>query len=467
MNRKKEVHDWKEERAQERLMLIAPLLVESMDRSMRVQIRHRIARQAHCSERTIRRYEQAYRKEGFNGLKPRSRYNHRSRKLPENFDELLQEAIHLKREVPRRSVEQIIFILEGEGKAEPGKLKRSTLQRHLYDAGFGRRQMQRYMESRKTSSKRFCKPNRMMLVQADIKEGIYLPIGKNGQKKKTYLSSVLDDHSRYILHSQFYDNEGAQIVEDTFRQAILKHGRFDSVYIDNGAQYRSKQLVRALQRLDIRVRYAPPYSGKSKGKIEKFHQVTDDFLAEAKADQIKTLEELNAAWTAYLEEYYQKRPHDGIREYYESQGIPVSLLGISPEVEWHRDQRRLTFLDASVIGEAFQHREKRRVDSAGCLKFHGITYEVSTSLIGAEVEIGYDPVSRDQITVYSRNMDPIQAKPIQIGSYCDSSEPVPAALLPEEPEASRFLKVLRKKRKQTVEKKTDAISFADYGKDGE
>lgn len=104
-------------------MLIAPLLVESMDRSMRVQIRHRIARQAHCSERTIRRYEQAYRKEGFNGLKPRSRDNHRSRKLPENFDELLQEAIQLKREVPRRSVEQIIFILEGEGKSRTWEIK--------------------------------------------------------------------------------------------------------------------------------------------------------------------------------------------------------------------------------------------------------------------------------------------------------------------------------------------------------
>ena len=32
MNRKKEVHDWKEERAQERLMLLAPLLVESMEK---------------------------------------------------------------------------------------------------------------------------------------------------------------------------------------------------------------------------------------------------------------------------------------------------------------------------------------------------------------------------------------------------------------------------------------------------
>ena len=35
--------------------------------------------------------------------------------LPENFDELVSEAIQLKREVPSRSISQIILILEMEG----------------------------------------------------------------------------------------------------------------------------------------------------------------------------------------------------------------------------------------------------------------------------------------------------------------------------------------------------------------
>ena len=32
---------------------------------------------------------------------------------------------------------------------------------------------------------------------------------------QTYLSSAIDDHSRYVIQSQFYDNQEEGIVEDT------------------------------------------------------------------------------------------------------------------------------------------------------------------------------------------------------------------------------------------------------------
>jgi hypothetical protein len=67
-----------------------------------------------------------------------------------------------------------------------------------------------------------------MLLQGDIKYGIKLPIGKNDAMKQTYLSSAIDDHSRYVLSSQFYDNQVEAIFEDTFRKSILKFGKFDS-----------------------------------------------------------------------------------------------------------------------------------------------------------------------------------------------------------------------------------------------
>ena len=84
---------------------------------------------------------------------------------------------------------------------------------------------------------------------------------------QTYLSSIIDDHSRYILASEFYDNQEKTIVEDTFHKAILKHGRFDAGYVDNGKQYVSRQLLRSLSKLGIRMIHARPYSGQSKGKI--------------------------------------------------------------------------------------------------------------------------------------------------------------------------------------------------------
>lgn len=71
-------------------------------------------------------------------MRPAAGERRLSKKLPENYLEI---------------VEQIIFILEQENRAVPGTLKRSTLERYLYRAGFGVRQMQMYKVARQSSSK--------------------------------------------------------------------------------------------------------------------------------------------------------------------------------------------------------------------------------------------------------------------------------------------------------------------------
>ncbi len=460
----KERTTWREETALTRFQIIAPLLDSSLDRDKKVQLRKELASQNNLSVKTLRRYERGFLEKGFEGLKPAERSG--VTRLPRDFKQLMQEAIQLKREVPTRSVRQIIYILEMEGKAEPGVLKRSTVQDHLYAAGFGQKQMKKYNEGQKSSSKRFCKPNRMMLVQADIKYGPKLPIGPDGKKVQTYLSSVMDDHSRYILASQFYDNQEKEIVEDSFRKTILRYGRFDAAYVDNGGQYVSRQLIRSTAKLGIRVLHAKPFSGQSKGKIEKFHQVVDSFLAEARAKKIRTLEDLNHYWSCFLEEYYQKKSHDGIREYYQSRGRSVPEDGISPEMEWNRDSRPLVFLDTSVVGEAFLHHEERVVNKGGCISFRGRDYEVSAALIGATVEIAYDPQNPNPILVSYRDMSPIEAKPVALSPFCDKKPELPVCMQSVEPETSRFLDVLEEKHAESQVKLANAISFSSYRKEG-
>ena len=462
-----EIQQWQDNVAFERFRLISPLLDEALDRDGKIALRKKISEKENVSVKSLRRYEQSYAQKGFSGLRPQDRHGYRKQTLPDNYDEILAEAIQLKREVPTRSVEQIIFILEGEGRVPPGVLKRSTLQKHLFDAGFGQKQMRRYAEGRKSSSKRFCKPHRMMLIQADIKYGPDLPIGRDRKMVQTYLSSIIDDHSRFILFSEFYDNQEAVIVENSFHSAILRHGKCDCAYCDNGGQYISGQLQNSLARLGITLRHAPVYSGQSKGLVEKFHQVVDDFIAEAKAKKIVTLEDLNRYWTYYLEEYYQKRAHAGIAEYYKSQGVCVPEGGISPEQEWNRDSRQLVFLDAAVVGEAFLHHETRRVDKAGCISFNGMLYETSTALIGAAVEIAYDPMKTDTVTVTYQGMDPIEAHPVKIGEFCDPRPPIPAAMQPVEPETSRFLDVLEKKHEESSRLRAEAISYSSYRKEAQ
>ena len=227
----KEVKKWQDEEALKRYQMIAPLLEEDLDEAKRSQLREEIAARYEISKRSLYRYEAKYREEAFDGLRPMNRKKRRSQALPENYDEIVGEAVQLKREVPKRSVRQIIKILEIEGYAAPGVLKASTLQRYLYNAGLGVKQMKRYTEKRETSSRRFCRPHRMELLQGDIKYGPDIRLS-DGTLIKTYLSSLIDDHSRYIVQSEFYDNQRQEVVEDTFHKAILKHGKCDSCYLD-------------------------------------------------------------------------------------------------------------------------------------------------------------------------------------------------------------------------------------------
>jgi len=461
----KEIKKWQDEAALKRYQMIAPLLDPDMDDAKRCQLREEIAKKNGVSKRTLYRYEAGYRSDQFNGLRPMDREKHRSQALPANFEEIVTEAIQLKREVPRRSVRQIIKILEIEGWAAPGVLKRSTLQRYLYQAGLGQKQMRRYAEKRETSSRRFCRPHRMELVQGDIKYGPKIRL-KDGRLVKTYLSSLLDDHSRYILQSEFYDNERAEIVEDTFHKAVLRHGVFDAAYLDNGSQYITEQLTKSCASLGIRLLHAKPRACESKGKIEKFHQVVDRFIAEIEVAHVHSLEELNRRWKIMLEEDYQKEAHAGIAEYYKSLDVTVPDRGISPQQEWMRDERMLTFMDVSVVADAFLHHEKRQVDGTGCFSFDGRKYEASTALCGCEVEISFDPMRTETITVHYAGMEPIEAHRVRIGSFSDKKPALPAGMTGK-PETSRFLDALEKKYNEEHHMMADALSFGDYGKAGD
>ena len=461
----KETKKWQDEEALKRYQMIAPLLDESLDEGKRRQLREEIAERYDVSKRSIYRYEEKYREGAFEGLRPMNREKRRSQALPDNYEEIVGEAIQLKREVPRRSVRQIIKILESEGYAPPGVIKASTLQRYLYNAGLGVKQMKRYTEKRETTSRRFCRAHRNELWQGDIKYGPDIRLS-DGRLIKTYLSSLIDDHSRYIIQSEFYDNQRQEVVEDTFHKAILKHGKCDSCYLDNGTQYTSNQLHTALAKLGIRVLHAKIRACESKGKIEKFHQKVDQFIAEIKVAHVHSLEELNRRWKIFLEQDYQKEAHDGIREYYKSHGVTIPSGGISPLQEWNRDTRGVVFLDTTVVSEAFLHHETRRLDNAGCFSFGDVRYEASAALANAEVEIVYDPMNTEVIKVLYQDMEPIMAHRVKIGAFCDKKSPLPVAMTDKLPEASRFLDALEKKYREDHQLMANALSFGEYGKAG-
>ena len=210
-----------EEIAEQRVQLLSPLLIDNLDAAQAKQIKYRICEQAGISERTLRRYLAQFRVEGFGGLKPKGRFYQRSEDaIPQG---ILEQAILLRRQVPSRSVSQIIQILEWEGLSESGQIKRSTLQEKLSERGYSTRHMKMYAETG-VAARRFQKRHRNQLWHSDVKFGPYLPIGKDGAKKQVYLVSFVDDATRSVLHGEFYPTLDQIIVEDCFRQAIQKCG---------------------------------------------------------------------------------------------------------------------------------------------------------------------------------------------------------------------------------------------------
>ncbi|MEW6233645.1 MAG: transposase, partial [Chloroflexota bacterium] len=127
--------------------------------------------------------------EGFDGLKPQGKGRAPATAIP---PAILDQAILLRREVPGRSVAQLIQILEWEGRIAPGQVKRSTLQEQLAQRGYSTRHMRLYAATG-VAARRYQQRHRNQLWHSDLKYGPYLPIGPQGSKQQVYLITFIDD----------------------------------------------------------------------------------------------------------------------------------------------------------------------------------------------------------------------------------------------------------------------------------
>ena len=437
--------------AEQRMQLLSPLLAEGLDLAKARQIKARICEQTGLSERTLRRYLSQYKTEGFSGLKPKGKGECRTEDaIPLN---ILEQAILLRREVPGRSVTQIIQILEWEGRVQPEQIKRSTLQEKLAERGYSTRHMRMYSETG-VAARRFQQKHRNRLWHSDIKYGPYLPIGKGEAKKQVYLVTFIDDATRFVLHGEFYPVLDQVIVEDCFRKAIQKYGVPESVYFDNGSQYRTKWMSRACAKMGIRLLFAKPYSPEATGKVERFNRVVDSFLSEATLEKPKSLDKLNELFWVWLEECYQNKLHSG-------------LDGKSPETVYRSDKKPLRFIDPDIIANAFLHAEERKVDKAGCISFEGKKYEVGLSFIGYTVGVVYDPSDITELTIEYEGHKPWKARQLTIGERAGQRPKLPDTIQPLPAESSRLLTAATQKNKQRKVEQPPAIAYRAVRKESD
>jgi len=430
--------------ALERYKIISPILLAMEEKSDSGKIgllKSEACGQAGISRKTLGRWLNRYAQNGFDGLKYQGTAGKPKRLIP---SELVKEAILLRLEVPTRSVPQIIEILELEGKAPVGFLKRTTLQDRLREEGYSRAQMKLYQKPG-VAARRFARTERNDMWQADIKYGPFLKI--NGKPVQIYFAGFIDDATRYIVHGEFYDSLDASIVEDCLRKAILKEGVPQRLFFDNGKQFRNKWMERACAILGIKLIFTAPYSPEAKGKIERFNRTVEAFLAEADLKKAESLSAFNHLFNVWLAECYHSKEHSGINA--------------APETAYKSSKTPLRFLSADTVAKAFLRLEQRKVDKSGCVSFRGKKYEVGVIYIGRTVDLVYDPADISVLTVEDSHFNTsFRVKELVIGAHTGPRPKLPAFMTPTQPQTSRLLDEKQKRYDERQLPAKRAISYA-------
>lgn len=433
------VNDEAMETAVRRYEIIAPLLMPSLDEAEKRRIRSEIVEREEISERTLRRYTASYRDYGFEGLKPKERCDAGEAKAV--TEDILHRAAEIKKELPERSVRRVIRILEGEGIAAKGEISRSTLSRHLKEMGLSTSDLKALKDNGR-ASKRFVRSGRNTLWQADVKYGPYIP-GENGRKKRTYLIAFIDDATRFVTHAEFYDNQRLPILEDGFRKAILKYGKPDSVYVDNGKIFVSRWFRIACARLGIRHLNTKSYCPQSKVKVERYNGTANEFMQEVSLEKIKDLSELNQKFRIWLDEGYNNRPHSSIDEN-------------TPMQAYSKDIKKVRFATPEECRDAFLWEDTRKVDKTGCFKLMSIEYEAGIEFIGKKIDARYDPFDLNSIEVWHNGERQKIVSPIKIPEFCGKTED---PQVPSTATHSRLLKVLEEENAKRRKQKMGILSF--------
>jgi putative transposase len=163
------------------------------------------------------------------------------------------------------------------------------------------------------------------------------------------------------------------------------------VYLDNGSSFISKQLLRALAILGVRLVHSRPGRPQGRGKIERFFRtVRDQFLVEAAHSEIPTLEVLESRFMAWVEQVYHRRVHS---ETNETPRDRFSVLG-PPRIP-----------PMALVREAFLFSETRTVTKTATVSLFGNDYEVDQALIARRVELVFDPFDLERISVRYHDTD--------------------------------------------------------------
>lgn len=321
---------------------------------------------------TIRHWLSRYRTCGINGLRNKSRKTRGSTSVSLQLQQTLIELRHAQ---PDWTVRRLLNAARDQGLwngIQPGK---SALYRFTAAHGLNRCTAQPPQPVRP-----FEFPFFGDLWSADFLHGPKVRIGT--QARKSYLHTIIDDATRYVVAARFHTAEDTRCLLDDLMLAIRRFGIPKRLYTDNGAAFRSRHLRMVAAKLGISLPHTPPYTPRGRGKVERFFRSVREQLLTGR--QRTSLQKLNTDLNEWIHRYHH---------------TPHCSLGMSPL------DRKLTDTGPALkqiaptqnINDIFQIEQLKRVSSDGCVRMFGKRFEIPDAIPRTFITVYYLPWNQDSI----------------------------------------------------------------------
>lgn len=323
---------------------------------------------------TLRHWLYRYKKYGLVGLANKQRRDIGTTLVPVSLQDALKR---LRKEYPDVTNKRLFQKLQNSGFWDGRKPSRTALYRFTRS-----HQLNRNPKHEPAPVRTFEYPYFGDMWSADFLHGPKIREGTC--LKKTYLSAIIDDATRYIVAASFHLSESTQSFLSDLMLASRRFGVPKRLYTDNGSAFRSNHLQTIAARFAIALPHTPPYKPQGRGKIERFFRTVRDGFLTARAQT--SLKALNKDFSQWLTTYH-KTPH--------------RTLGMSPLNRKLADTGKpLKQIDPTCnINDMFRLQGRKKVGSDGCVRMWKIDFEVPDALPGELIDIFYLPWERDYILV--------------------------------------------------------------------
>jgi len=180
------------------------------------------------------------------------------------------------------------------------------------------------------------------------------------------------------------------VAIDSLLRGWATHGASNELYVDNAKIYHARALKCACYALNIKLVHRPAGDPAAGGLIERFFGTAQSqFETEVRAGDVLTLDQLNRAFSAWLEMSYRRKPHGETDQ--------------PPGERYEQGLRAVRQVDMEAVLQYFLRRERRTVHKQfSDIQLDRRFYRVDQRFRGDRVDVRYDPFSSPEVVlVYS------------------------------------------------------------------